>query len=642
MFRVLAKAPMRGQWLGFFVLAAGCASVVGVDFDQARQGDPQPTTPGADAQAPQPVGTTAPTVPASECAPGYKKCDSHCVKTTDPTYGCSAETCAPCSVPRASALTCVLGACAVATCDSGWADCNHDAKDGCEADLALKNTCGTCSMSCPMGAVCNQLVCAASCNAGLTNCSGACVDLAQSDSNCGVCGKGCMAPASGNGIGKCSAGKCGVQCNLGYHLCGDTCKPDNDANACGATCAVCPVPEHGRASCETGACGVVCAPQFEACATGCCPKTAVAMAGMAAGGNTTCAWDTRGEAYCWGAPDGGVLGIGPGALAQVAPAHITGLAGITGMTVGTTGRHACAWTGGGDLYCWGDGALGQAGAGIGASSDVPRKVAGITGVVGASAGGTHTCAWTSTGDLFCFGDGSKGALGTGAVSNEGAPRLVDVPSVRGAAAGLLSTCLFTASGAIACAGTNTDGRLGSGALPDAVQLVPTLLVAPTGVVGVIAGRDHVCAWKAAGDLSCWGAGGGGRIGGGGVASSSTPVAVALSIASVALGGAHSCAVTAGGEAYCWGRGAEGQLGIGRMGGMPGGGMPGGGMGAADTPQKITALTAVKGVAAGARHSCAWTATGEAYCWGATDQGQLGVGSLPVRDAIPTPRRVAAP
>jgi alpha-tubulin suppressor-like RCC1 family protein len=109
-----------------------------------------------------------------------------------------------------------------------------------------------------------------------------------------------------------------------------------------------------------------------------------------------------------------------------------------------------------------------------------------------------------------------------------------------------------------------------------------------------------------------------------------PVAPApppLSVAphAIAAGGMHSCALAASGEAYCWGGNDRGQLGTGdRI--------------RQASPTLVGDGLRFRAIAAGVTHSCALTADGDAYCWGANDRGQLGAGSA---GASATPARVPA-
>lgn len=91
-----------------------------------------------------------------------------------------------------------------------------------------------------------------------------------------------------------------------------------------------------------------------------------------------------------------------------------------------------------------------------------------------------------------------------------------------------------------------------------------------------------------------------------------PIA-AFDAQSITAGQGHSCALTAAGEAWCWGANGSGQLGDGTT---------------IDRPYPIRAAKDLNFVAlaAGFVHTCGLTAEGEAWCWGEGRQGRLGNGS----------------
>lgn len=111
-------------------------------------------------------------------------------------------------------------------------------------------------------------------------------------------------------------------------------------------------------------------------------------------------------------------------------------------------------------------------------------------------------------------------------------------------------------------------------------------------------------------------------------SGSAEMTVALPISiSVSAGWAHTCRVTTEGEAYCWGAGENGKL----------------GNGTADdklVPTLVSGGLTFASVSAGLtiwydRHTCGVTTVGEAYCWGSGEKGQLGNGSTGDQ-WVPTP------
>ncbi len=90
------------------------------------------------------------------------------------------------------------------------------------------------------------------------------------------------------------------------------------------------------------------------------------------------------------------------------------------------------------------------------------------------------------------------------------------------------------------------------------------------------------------------------------------------IASVALGAGHTCVLTNSGDVFCWGADDWGQI-----------------TGVADTenpddlvwePQRIQGIPKAESISAGDRHTCIVSRTdGSVWCWGADDEGQLGDG-----------------
>lgn len=61
--------------------------------------------------------------------------------------GCEAQANVCCTAADCAAHVLCAGSACVG-CEAGWADCNHDLTDGCEADLSKDGNCGTCGASC--------------------------------------------------------------------------------------------------------------------------------------------------------------------------------------------------------------------------------------------------------------------------------------------------------------------------------------------------------------------------------------------------------------------------------------------------------------------------------------------------------------
>lgn len=82
----------------------------------------------------------------------------------------------------------------------------------------------------------------------------------------------CQAPTAGTGWAVCQGGRCGISCNLGYHLCGNSCLADNSSDSCGSSCTPCSKPaSNGSATCSgiPLACAIHCNLGFHACGSSC-------------------------------------------------------------------------------------------------------------------------------------------------------------------------------------------------------------------------------------------------------------------------------------------------------------------------------------------------------------------------------------
>jgi hypothetical protein len=174
--------------------------------------DAATTSPGSsDAASALPdAAVVGPQMPeaASPCGTA-KYCSGACVSLDDPHHGCGAPGCGPCAVDGAYA-TCTNGACAIGSCQPGRADCNAVAADGCETDLALPTSCGSCGVACPAAPnatpACSNGLCKLTCAEGFADCNndpldGCEVELATNAANCGMCNRACV-------IGLCVAGDC--------------------------------------------------------------------------------------------------------------------------------------------------------------------------------------------------------------------------------------------------------------------------------------------------------------------------------------------------------------------------------------------------------------------------------------------------
>ncbi len=321
--------------------------------------------------------------------------------------------------------------------------------------------------------------------------------------------------------------------------------------------------------------------------------------------------------------------------------------------------HTCARVADGTVRCWGRNDHGQLGDGTTEDRPQPVAPAGVRGVAEIAAGSTYSCARLDSGGVQCWGSGRM--LGDGETRTNALPSTVTglggVLEIR--AAGLV-TCArrdggarcWGLSGDRARAATSTDlaelgrpvelatasahacGRQGDGKVRCWGDFAWTAgaaarFVKPPieGARRLITGDDFLCAVVAGGAVRCWGRNDSGQLG-------TTPDgevhATPLEIAGVgpaerlAAGEGQACAILQDGAVRCWGANEEGELGLGTR-------------STTELPQAtLKELGPVRDLCIGSSHACALTAAGEVHCWGQNAAGQVGDGT---KERAVTPRRV---
>ena len=243
------------------------------------------------------------------CTAGSADCDGTVSNGCEiAVRGSDVNNCGGCGVRCAfanAAATCAGGTCALGACTPGFADCDDVAANGCEVHISADiSNCGACSTpsaprACSSGQVCSAGVCAATCRAGLTVCSGQCASLPTDPMNCGACGTVC--PPRMNAAPACAGSMCGFVCNAGFRDCDGNplngCETNiTTASNCGACGVACGAAANAAPSCAAGACGLTCNTGFANCdgsaGNGCEVNTTSSNAHCGACGNA-CAVGSR-------------------------------------------------------------------------------------------------------------------------------------------------------------------------------------------------------------------------------------------------------------------------------------------------------------------------------------------------------------
>jgi len=368
-----------------------------------------------------------------------------------------------------------------------------------------------------------------------------------------------------------------------------------------------------------GACDHACAPG-DSCNDGICGREIV---DVTTGGAHTCALRASGSVLCWGKNDEGNLGNGT-TTSSMSPGSVVGLADATRITAG--GEHTCALRSDATVVCWGGNGVGEVGDATTTNRTSPVAVLSLTGVVDVISGGFHTCAVLDTGRIACWGYNNHGQLGVGDVVNRTVPAMVGgITDAVHVTADNGSTCALLRGGTAVCWGVNVEGEVGDGTV-GADRVAPGApVLGVTDAIGVNAGGTFACALLASGAASCWGDNGWGQLGDGTLVAHPSPAAVFGLDDAVALETSyiHSCALRRSGSVSCWGYNGNGNLGDGTL-------------VSRSAPGPTSGITSARAISRGVyHHSCAVTTTGEVWCWGANERGQLGDGTmtdqpLPVR------------
>lgn len=338
---------------------------------------------------------------------------------------------------------------------------------------------------------------------------------------------------------------------------------------------------------------------------------------IASGPNFSCAREGDGDVWCWGGDSYGQSGVGDTQYARDTPVRATQV--DSALALGLGRDHACALRAGGQLACWGRGALGALGDGSTVQSSVPLELPG-TSFTQLGAGSDATCGVDSAGAGQCWGLNGFGQLGLGDSTDRLKPTAITLASAAMPAqfaAGYWRTCARTTAGGAQCWGNNSDGALGNDETPPQTHDRPVVVVGVSGASHLAMGGGHACVRRGSdGAVLCWGQNASHQLGDGSTMPRAAAVASTVTGAlDVVTGGDFTCARTASMGVTCWGDNSFGQLG-------DGSGMPRSAPVTVVAEAGGAALTGVVELVAGGGHACARTAT-QVLCWGVGYAGQLG-------------------
>jgi len=385
--------------------------------------------------------------------------------------------------------------------------------------------------------------------------------------------------------------------------------------------------------------------------------------------STPVTWSSDAPTVATVSADGAITGVAPGqSVIRAVSGSLSASASINVIPrfteIGLGIRWGCGITAVVELYCWGQNHVAQLGQIDGTAVcplqtvnmcvDTPHKTHAAQSFIHVNGGYQNTCGVSTGGEGYCWGGNFDcaapdpafakcGWLGTSAAI--GTPMKVSgALHVTSIGAGGDFACMLTDAGAAYCLGVNSHGSLGATAgqvcgISVAKFPCSDTAIAVTGglaFASLSVGGNQVCGLTAAGTAYCWGANDSGQLGNGGSGDdvgSPTAVAGGLHFTSIkvvsscfvaANCGAHTCALTAAGQAYCWGANTYGQLGDGTT---------------VDSraPVAVTGSLIFKSIAVGGVHTCGLTTSGVVYCWGWNDRGTLGDGTFAERHV---PTRVA--
>jgi alpha-tubulin suppressor-like RCC1 family protein len=343
------------------------------------------------------------------------------------------------------------------------------------------------------------------------------------------------------------------------------------------------------------------------------PLDIIAIDAIGVGDHHSCAIDAEHVTWCWGANNGGRLGIGEEAEGSFPlPHQVAGRHHLTEISGG--GSHGCALDDDDLAWCWGANLHGALGIGEeGGNSTTPVQSNHEGPLVELRAGASHTCARDREGEVWCWGINDSGQLGRGeAGTSSGTPE----PLAGGLAFEALAvsvmgnhTCALDGEGRAWCWGSNSFGQLGDTSGDD-FSAEPVRVSGDTRFSSIATGSLHTCGLDLDDKAWCWGFNRGGEAGQGhddDQIDRPAPVVDDHTFTAITAGGFHTCALDEDGRAWCWGSSAMIDSGD------------------EARPAQVPGDHVFRAIAAGGSYTCGLDEAGVVWCWGLAEGGGLGDG-----------------
>ncbi|BCY06802.1 hypothetical protein [Actinoplanes sp. L3-i22] len=336
--------------------------------------------------------------------------------------------------------------------------------------------------------------------------------------------------------------------------------------------------------------------------------------------------------WCWGNNASGQLGAG--AAVQNTPVQVGSAAW---STVAAGAGSTCGVHPDGTLWCWGGNALGQLGVGDTTNRAAPAQVGTATGWTAVAPGRDQTCGLRGTGVIWCWGSGAAQQLGNGDPATRTDPKeIVGQTGWAKLTGGGRHACAIKSTGKLYCWGDADHGELGIEPKSRTAYFAPRTGAGP--FTTLVPGSTFFCASKADSTLWCLGQNLRGQLSTGDYAHryAFTQAAGPPSgtWANLSAGWDHICGVSTTHNAYCWGRDPNGRGGTGTV--------------RSSATANVTAPAAVLGgavwsrLAASAYSTCGIRTDTTLWCWGGAGNGALGDGVVySSSGAQPTPQPVTA-